>query len=99
MIIRRVELVGEETGDREIVVCGQTIAGVGDVSSNRPYSGPLLDLRDAIAFPGLTNSHDHLEFNLYPTLAHNRYADYVEWGRDIQRRDRGVISSLERVPR
>jgi cytosine/adenosine deaminase-related metal-dependent hydrolase len=57
------------------------------------------DLHGAIAFPGLINSHDHLEFDVYPSLAHKRYADWREWGEDIHRRDRAVIDPRERVPR
>ncbi len=100
MIIRRVEVVGETTTAREIVVSGDSIERVGDLfTSHVSRDGPLVDLGEAIAFPGLTNSHDHLEYNLYPALGHKRYTDYVEWGRDIHRRDANLISSLERVPR
>jgi cytosine/adenosine deaminase-related metal-dependent hydrolase len=99
MIIRRVHLVGGDTGPRDIVVSGPTIERLCEPSATPLREGPVLDFGDAIAFPGLTNSHDHLEFNVYPALGHGRYADYVEWGEDIQRRDREVISRLERVPR
>ncbi len=100
MIIRHVELVGETTPAREIVISGDVIAHVGDPSAGRSSTGgPRLDLGDAIAFPGLTNSHDHLEYNLYPALGHKRYVDYVEWGLDIHQRDADLISSLEHVPR
>jgi cytosine/adenosine deaminase-related metal-dependent hydrolase len=99
MIIRGVQLVGEDAGPREIVVSGPTIVRVSKPSAHPSHGDPPIDLGDAIAFPGLTNSHDHLEFNLYPPLAHKLYADYVEWGEDIQRRDGNVISSVERVPR
>jgi cytosine/adenosine deaminase-related metal-dependent hydrolase len=60
---------------------------------------PGIALEEAIAFPGLINSHDHLEFNLYPPLGHRRYGDYVEWGYDIQARDRDLIQRIEDVPR
>ena len=99
MILRGVELVGEDTRARDIVVSGPVITRVADVSSASTDAGPVVEFGDAVAFPGLTNSHDHLEFNAYPSLGHGPYADYVEWGRDIQRRDAEVIASVERVPR
>jgi cytosine/adenosine deaminase-related metal-dependent hydrolase len=100
MILRGVDVVGEGNGSREIVVSGTTITRVGDrPSRERPEDGPTLDFEEVIAFPGLTNSHDHLEFNLYPALGHKHYADYREWGDDIHRRDEAVISSLQRVPK
>ena len=88
MILRGVDVVGEGNGSREIVVSGTTIIRVGDrASRERPDDYPALDFEEVIAFPGLTNSHDHLEFNLYPALGHKQYADYREWGDDIHRRD------------
>ncbi len=100
MILRGVEIVGEDAGAKEIVVSGSTLARIGDLMSSDPdREGPLLDFGAALVFPGLVNSHDHLEFNAYPALGHKRYRDYREWGADIQRRDREVISRLQRVPK
>jgi cytosine/adenosine deaminase-related metal-dependent hydrolase len=59
----------------------------------------VLVFEEAIVFPGLINSHDHLEFDLYPQLAHGPYRDYVEWGDDIHGRDREIIAGIESVPR
>jgi cytosine/adenosine deaminase-related metal-dependent hydrolase len=102
MILRGVEIVGEGGGRQEIAIAGSTIARVNpcawrDVPPGR--DALTLDFEDAIAFPGLTNSHDHLEFNLHPPLGHARYADYREWGDDIHRRDGALIASLQRVPK
>jgi cytosine/adenosine deaminase-related metal-dependent hydrolase len=100
MILRGVDIVGEGEGGQEIVVSGTKIGRVGyRVSRDSAHDGPAIDFEEAIAFPGLTNSHDHLEFNLYPALGHKRYADYREWGDDIHQRDEALISSLQRVPK
>jgi cytosine/adenosine deaminase-related metal-dependent hydrolase len=100
MILRGVDIVGERDGRQEVRVFGSTITRVGPcVSGNSADEDLVLDFDEAIAFPGLTNSHDHLEFNLYPALGHRRYADYREWGDDIHRRDEGIISALQRVPK
>jgi cytosine/adenosine deaminase-related metal-dependent hydrolase len=100
MILRGVEVVGAEAGARDIVVSGRAIARVGDPSPGDPSGeGPVLDFGDAIAFPGLINSHDHLEFNVYPPLGRGGYADYLEWGNDIHRRNRDLISTSQRMPK
>jgi cytosine/adenosine deaminase-related metal-dependent hydrolase len=100
MIIRGVEIVGGGAGPHDIALAGARIDSVEPATGRAPDSkGDPLGFRDAIAFPGLMNSHDHLEFNLYPRLGHGHYADYVEWGREIHRRDRELIASIEAVPR
>jgi cytosine/adenosine deaminase-related metal-dependent hydrolase len=100
VILGGVEVVGDDAPARDLVVSGATLERVlpkGEADARR--YGPRLDLEGMIAFPGLVNSHDHLEFNLYPPLGHRKYADYVEWGGDIHRQDRELIASVERVPR
>jgi cytosine/adenosine deaminase-related metal-dependent hydrolase len=61
--------------------------------------GPAVSFTDAIAFPGLINSHDHLDFNLFPPLGNRIYSNYVEWGKDIHRQNKDVISSVLKVPK
>jgi cytosine/adenosine deaminase-related metal-dependent hydrolase len=58
----------------------------------------ILDFSEAIAFPGLINSHDHLEFNLFPKLGNRIYKDYVEWGSDIHIKNREIIEIVKKVP-
>jgi cytosine/adenosine deaminase-related metal-dependent hydrolase len=102
MLLRGVEIVGEGGDSQEIAIADSTITRVSPcVSRGAPLDrdGLTLDFGEAIAFPGLTNSHDHLEFDLHPRLGHARYADYREWGDDIHRRDGDVIASLQRVPK
>jgi cytosine/adenosine deaminase-related metal-dependent hydrolase len=55
-------------------------------------------LGDAIAFPGLINSHDHLAFNCYAPTGAPPYHDFLEWSRDVQA-ERGMIDRIESVPR
>jgi cytosine/adenosine deaminase-related metal-dependent hydrolase len=54
-------------------------------------------LGDAIAFPGLINSHDHLAFNCYPPVGSSPYRDFLEWSRDVQAK-RDLIECVERIP-
>lgn len=58
-----------------------------------------LYFKDAQAFPGLINSHDHLEFNLYPKLGNYTYKSYVEWGPDIHKQNKEVIKSVLQIPK
>jgi cytosine/adenosine deaminase-related metal-dependent hydrolase len=61
-------------------------------------SQPALDLDGALAFPGLINSHDHLDFNLFPPLANHIYNNYTEWGPDIQQNNRAAIDPILAIP-
>jgi len=55
------------------------------------------DLGDIIAFPGLVNSHDHLEFNCYAPTGLPPYADFVGWAMDVQAA-REVLVAVEQIP-
>jgi cytosine/adenosine deaminase-related metal-dependent hydrolase len=57
-----------------------------------------LEFNNAIAFPGLINSHDHLEMNLYPKLGAPPYANYVEWANDIYKPTQSPIKEIEKLP-
>ena len=54
---------------------------------------------NAIAFPGLINSHDHLDFNLFPQLRSRVYKNYKEWGKDIQLNNKQIIDNVLRIPK
>jgi len=54
-------------------------------------------LGDVIVFPGLVNSHDHLEFNCYAPTGMPPYEDFVGWARDVQAA-RDVLASVEAIP-
>jgi len=59
----------------------------------------LIDLTGYLVMPGLINAHDHLEFSLYPPLAHPPHRNYIDWGDDIHRRFPGVIAKQHAMPR
>jgi cytosine/adenosine deaminase-related metal-dependent hydrolase len=53
---------------------------------------------NAIAFPGLINSHDHLDFNLFPPLRNRIYDNYAEWGNDIHANNTETINEILKIP-
>ena len=57
-----------------------------------------IDFTNAIAFPGLINSHDHLDFNLFPALRNRIYDNYAQWGKDIQRTNYEIIQAVLKIP-
>jgi cytosine/adenosine deaminase-related metal-dependent hydrolase len=57
-----------------------------------------LDFHGALVFPGLINSHDHLDFNLFPPLGNRIYKNYTEWGSDIHTNNSAVIAAVLKVP-
>lgn len=57
-----------------------------------------IDFENAIAFPGLINSHDHLEMNCFPQLKNNAYTNYTQWGTDIHVAHKEIIQSVLKIP-
>ena len=58
-----------------------------------------IEFNEVIAFPGLINSHDHLEFNLFPQLGNKVYKNYMEWGPDIHSQNKNIISGITKIPK
>lgn len=59
----------------------------------------LIDLTGFLLLPGLINAHDHLQFALFPRLAHPPYRNYIEWGDDIHKRFADTIALHRTVPK
>ena len=99
MIFRNLNIVGGNGEDVDINISNEKINMIkpaGSLSFAKEETDN--DFRDCIVFPGLINSHDHLEFNLYPMLGHRIYEDYVEWGEDIHSKDKEIIEATEAIP-
>ena len=56
------------------------------------------DFENSIIFPGLINSHDHLDFNLFPALGGQKYNNYTEWGTHIQKTYKDEIAAVLKIP-
>jgi cytosine/adenosine deaminase-related metal-dependent hydrolase len=57
-----------------------------------------IEFENAIAFPGLINSHDHLDFNLFPQMGNRIYNNYLEWGKDIHIQNKETIDAVLKIP-
>src|SRR5215216_3630296 len=57
-----------------------------------------LNFDEAISFPGLVNSHDHLDFNLFPQFGGEIYNNYTEWGNHIHKKYKNEITEVLKVP-
>ena len=97
MILNNVKMAGG--GDPvNVTIKGEQITGI--ASSPIPAADGDLTLHfdNALIFPGLTNSHDHLDFNLFTQLGNRVYSNYTEWGRHIHKKFRREIREVLNIP-
>lgn len=53
---------------------------------------------NAVVFPGLINSHDHLDFNLFPKLGNSKFKNYTEWGPILHSKYATEIDTVMKIP-
>ena len=70
---------------------------IGEPVSRPAPDAPELDLGDLIAFRGLVNAHDHLEFNCYPPTGNPPYREFLDWGHDVLSRT-DLVRPIEAIP-
>ncbi len=77
------------------------IAAIGKTAETRSaaHIDAEIDLYGFLAFPGLVNAHDHLEFALFPRLGRGHYRNSLEWAEDIHRSEGEVITRHRQVPK
>jgi cytosine/adenosine deaminase-related metal-dependent hydrolase len=101
MNLCNLRLAGDsDRGAVDIRIGHERIAAIDPAGMGSRFSpgGLSLTFSGAIAFPGLINSHDHLDFNLFPPMANRIYVNYREWGRDIHENNRAEIGAVLRIP-
>lgn len=100
MLLQNVNIIGDD-GLRQIRIVGDKIEEIS--ASAKAIKTDINELKiifeNAIAFPGLINSHDHLDFDLFPRLANRIYLNYKEWGPDIHSQNDETIQSILRIPK
>jgi cytosine/adenosine deaminase-related metal-dependent hydrolase len=99
MLLCNANIVGTK-GRKDIHVIGQKISAITSHESSLPKSSAevKLNFENVIAFPGLINSHDHLDFNLFPQIGNRIYNNYSEWGKDIHKRNKATINAVLKIP-
>ena len=81
-----------------IQIVGEQIALLTPHAIPKTLDFSQVTFENAFVFPGLINSHDHLDFNLFPQLGNRIYNDYTEWGHDIHIQNKATISRILQVP-
>ncbi len=72
---------------------------IASVNTDVVKAGELtLNFSSAIALPGLINSHDHLDFNLFPQFGERFYDNYTQWGVHIHQQYKAQINKVLQVP-
>ena len=78
MLLNNVTLVNESQ-PVNITVLGEKITSIGREKINDEANHFQIHFTKALAFPGLINSHDHLDFNCFSVLGERKYCSYMEW--------------------
>lgn len=99
MILYNVHTVGGKIPEH-IHIQNGLIAAVSNDSKILPEGKSTVHLHftDVLVFPGLINSHDHLDFNLFPQLGNGVYSNYTDWGMDIHKNNIKEIKAVMKVP-
>src|ERR1700744_537954 len=98
MVLSNVNIIGDECS-KFIRIDDEKITAISDKPFQDSFQYSSIELDGAIAFPGLINSHDHLDFNLFPSLKNRAYSNYTEWGKDIHEQNKGIINAVLKIPK
>jgi cytosine/adenosine deaminase-related metal-dependent hydrolase len=98
MILRNLEIVGD-VGFYDIFINNENITKVTPLgNANTGVDEQQLLFHNAMAFPGLINSHDHLDFNNFPQLGNKIYSNYTEWADHIHKNHKAEINEVLKIP-
>ena len=97
----RLAFGADESACAEISIANGQISSIGCSSHARARAerAHVLNLDGYLVLPGLTNSHDHLEFGLFPNLGHGRYSNFEQWAKDIHQTERDLIERQLKIPK
>jgi cytosine/adenosine deaminase-related metal-dependent hydrolase len=98
MWLNNVNIIGSEGLQNIQIADGKIKCVTAEKNSAVNYEEIKIEFQNAIAFPGLINSHDHLDFNLFPQIGNRIYNNYSEWGKDIHRQNKETIKAVLKIP-
>lgn len=97
MILHNVNIVGDNK-PVNISVSNGMIAGITPAGYENKAGRSTLSFNNALVFPGIINSHDHLDFNLFPQLGGKIFNNYTEWGKHIHAVYKDEINAVLKIP-
>jgi cytosine/adenosine deaminase-related metal-dependent hydrolase len=97
MILNNVKMIGRNE-PVNLQIAGGKITGIFPYTATGYGESQQFNFTNALVFPGLINSHDHLDFNLFPQLGGQRYSNYKEWARHIHQNHKDEIAAVLQVP-
>jgi cytosine/adenosine deaminase-related metal-dependent hydrolase len=98
MLLNNVTLINSDSSV-DIAIAGEKIAAIG-TSVKKNQADPFqIHFTSATAFPGLINSHDHLDFNCFSILGQKKYSNYTEWGTHIHKIFKDQIDTVLKIPK
>ena len=76
---------------------------IASIRGHADITAQALNLQDYVLLPGLINSHEHLEFGLFPKLGRPAgapaYRNSTEWAKEIHQVHSGTIERYRRIPK
>lgn len=97
MILNNVKMIGAYR-PVNIRINGERIVEISSSAISSNSASLQITFNKSIVFPGLINSHDHLDFNLFPQLGTETYSNYTEWGSHIHKRYKEEIDQVLKIP-
>jgi cytosine/adenosine deaminase-related metal-dependent hydrolase len=97
MLLNNVTFVNDSQPS-DILVSEDKILAAGKMNTIHEIENPGIHFTNAIAFPGLINSHDHLDFNCFAPLGQKKYKNYTEWGNHIHTTYKEDINAVLKIP-
>lgn len=97
MLLSNVTLLNKNNPE-SINISGEKILSVEKVNESIAFDNVNIHFTGAIAFPGLINSHDHLDFNCFTTFGRSIYNNYTEWGNHIHATYKEKINAVLKIP-
>jgi cytosine/adenosine deaminase-related metal-dependent hydrolase len=95
MLFKNLHIVGQDK-PLDVRVQGGKIKATGNLEA--AGKEPVIEIENAIAFPGLINSHDHLDFNCFSQTGNRIYENYTEWSYDIKKHNGKELDCVLKIP-